>query len=209
MLKTNSFDTICHEHLEFYALKQLDWILDVAGLKIIDADLNSVNGGSISVTATHKSFSNKDKIKEDKLKALRLAEISDRINDVEVWDLFRKRVQAERDNLIKLIKKTKENGGHVYGLGASTKGNVLLQHYCLTKSEITAIFEVNDEKFGSVTPGGEIPIIDEDQLPKLVTSKDIILVLPWHFKSFFLDLPKFKNYTLVFPLPVVNRTKFS
>ena len=204
MLEANSFDTICHEHLEFYSLKQLDWILDLAGLSIIEAELNSVNGGSISVAAAHKSFSNSENSKLEKVNQLRDKEIKNGINTTEIWHGFRERVHLEKQRLIEIISKTKSNGGKVYGLGASTKGNVLLQYYNLSFSEITAIFEVNDEKFGCVTPGGKIPIIDETELPKIITEKDILLVLPWHFKSFFLNLPKLKNYKLVFPLPVVN-----
>ena len=55
MLKVNAYDTICHEHLEYYALKQIKWLADQSGLKIIDVQLNDINGGSFAVTVTHKN----------------------------------------------------------------------------------------------------------------------------------------------------------
>jgi NDP-4-keto-2,6-dideoxyhexose 3-C-methyltransferase len=204
MLGTNSFDTICHEHLEFYALRQLDWILDAAGLKIIDAELNSVNGGSISITAAHKPFIKIDEHNIQKVNQLRDIESKNGINTTEIWESFHARVQTEKYRLIELMSHTKSKGGKIYGLGASTKGNVLLQYYELTSSEITAIFEVNDEKFGCVTPGGKIPIIDERDLERLVNEDDMLLVFPWHFKDFFINSQKFRDYNLTFPLPTVN-----
>lgn len=204
MLDANSFDTICHEHLEFYALKQLDWILDAANLKIIDVELNDINGGSISVTAGHKNY-DLSEVNLKRLNGLREEEIKQSIDTVNIWHNFTDRVIFERNRLKKLISDVKSKGGKVYGLGASTKGNVLLQYYGLTCSEITAIFDVNEEKFDCVTPGGKIPILNEAKLPELVTDQDILLVLPWHFKSFFIGLPQLKKYKLVFPLPVVNQ----
>ncbi|MDC0490899.1 class I SAM-dependent methyltransferase [Paracoccaceae bacterium] len=204
MLATNSFDTICHEHIEFYSLKQLKWILDEAGLKIVEAELNAVNGGSISITATHKSNNNIGALKSKSLSKLLSSEKEALIENEETWNEFRDRVNREKSRLLEIIKKTKINGGKVYGLGASTKGNVLLQFYGLNKSNMEAIFEVNKDKFNCITPGGEIRIIPENKMSDLVEDKDIVIVLPWHFKDFFLKNPKLTYYNLVFPLPIVK-----
>ena len=59
MLETNSFDTICHEHLEFYSLKQIMFIADKAGLKVLNVELNDINGGSFSITTAKKASSYK------------------------------------------------------------------------------------------------------------------------------------------------------
>ncbi len=90
-------------------------------------------------------------------------------------------------------------------LGASTKGNVLLQYCGLTEREIVAIGEVNPDKFGTRTPGTWIPIVPEEEL--LARQPDYLLVLPWHFRSFFLSAGKYKGRTLVFPLPKVEAIK--
>lgn len=204
MLKANSFDTICHEHLEFYSIKQIDWILDFAGLKIVDVELNEINGGSISVTAALKSFTNDEISRLERVNKIRLHETKAGIDEIEIWDTFRKRVDLEKNRLIDLINRTKINGGKVYGLGASTKGNVLLQYYNLNKLDIEAIFEVNEDKYNCVTPGGQIPILPESKLEVVYDEKDILIVLPWHFKNFFLNKNIFNRYNLVFPLPIVN-----
>ena len=206
MLQTNSFDTICHEHIEFYSLKQIDWILDAAGLMIIDTELNDVNGGSISVTAAHKNY-NPLPEKMKNVEALRKLELERSIDGLEIWSSFSNCVEKEKNRIHEIIFKIKSKGGKVYGLGASTKGNVLLQYYELTGNDITAVFEVNPDKFGCKTPGSEIPIIDEQLLGSIVKSEDVLLVLPWHFKEFFLSSDKFKNLSLLFPLPLATIVK--
>ena len=55
MLESNSVDTICHEHLEFYGLKQIDWIARQANLRIIDVEFNDVNGGSFALSLVKNS----------------------------------------------------------------------------------------------------------------------------------------------------------
>ena len=90
----------------------------------------------------------------------------------------------------------------VAALGASTKGNVLLQYCGFTAEDISMVGEVNAEKFGAYTPGTEIPIVPESEL--LARNPDYLLVLPWHFRRFFLQADKFKGRQLVFPLPRVE-----
>ena len=81
-----------------------------------------------------------------------------------------------------------KSGKKIFGYGASTKGNVLLQYCNFNSSQIECIVEVNEEKFGSYTPGTNIPIISEDEAKKL--NPDYYLVLPWHFKSNILEREK-------------------
>ena len=104
-----------------------------------------------------------------------------------------------RNNLLKFIYDVKSSGKTIAALGASTKGNVLLQYCGITTNEVSCVGEVNVEKFGCFTPGSWLPIISEDDL--LSQNYDYLIVLPWHFKSFFVGQDKFKKTTLVFPLP--------
>lgn len=200
MLATNSFDTICHEHLEYYAYKQIDWICRKVGLKILDVEFNSVNGGSFSlVVAKEKSkqqpnYENIEKVKSD--------EVNAGISDIQVYQDFNNRIKNCRNQLIDFVQSECSAGKTIYGLGASTKGNVLLQ-YCSIKSQyLKAVGEVNSEKYGSFTPGTLIPIIPEDKL--LGLEPDYMLVLPWHFRDFFLNSEKLKGRNLVFPLPQIE-----
>ena len=197
MLRKNSFDTICHEHLDFYGLLQIDWILKAAGLKIIDVEFNDVNGGSFSVTAALKSSSrpqNTELIEKvlDKERALAL--------DSSVpYDAFKSRISLEKNKLMQFLQNARKNGEKVSGLGASTKGNVLLQYYGITSDLVNQIGEVNEDKFGAFTPGTLIPLVPESDI--LADDPDYILILPWHFRDFFMGLSVLKGRKLVFPLP--------
>lgn len=197
MLRTNSFDTICHEHLEFYALKQINWIAEKAGLKVVDVEFNDVNGGSFSVTAAKASAKRQPNITW--LTKILGEEVELGLDSTKAFDGFKSRVEEARSALINFLKKAKNDGKRVCGLGASTKGNVLLQYCGIDDQLLAEIGEVNEDKFGAFTPGTLIPLVSEDQV--LASNPDYLLVLPWHFRAFFESLPKMKGRNLVFPLP--------
>jgi NDP-4-keto-2,6-dideoxyhexose 3-C-methyltransferase len=197
MLRTNSFDTICHEHLEFYALKQINWIADKAGLKVLDVEFNDVNGGSFSITAA--KISSKRQPNAEWLNKILEDEVALGLDSTRAFDDFKIRVEEARIALMSFLREAKQNGKRVCGLGASTKGNVLLQYFGIDDKLLTEIGEVNEDKFGSFTPGTHIPLVSEEQL--LASNPDYLLVLPWHFREFFLSSPAMKGRTLVFPLP--------
>lgn len=195
MLEMNSFDTVCQEHLEYYCLEQIIWMANRVGFVIEDVEFNSINGGSFSVVA-RKTDSGKH--------AASVGEILKREIDLGLSSLapyleFAKRVEQVRSNLRTFIADIKSKGELVCGLGASTKGNVLLQYCGLTVNDIPYIGEVNIDKFGCFTPGSNIPIIPETEV--LAMKPDYLLVLPWHFRQFFEESKKYSNCRLVFPLP--------
>ena len=197
MLRTNSFDTICHEHLEFYALKQINWIANKARLKVLDVEFNDVNGGSFSITAA--KISSKRQPNPEWLNKILEDEVALGLDSTRAFDGFKIRVEEARIALMSFLREAKQNGKRVCGLGASTKGNVLLQYYGIDDKLLTEIGEVNEDKFGSFTPGTHIPLVSEEQL--LASNPDYLLVLPWHFRAFFLSSPAMKGRNLVFPLP--------
>ena len=197
MILTNSFDTICHEHLEFYALKQIMWIADAAGLKVLDVEFNDVNGGSFSITAAKKASDLQPKT--IKLEQILADEKAMGLDTTEAFDSFKVRVEEARIALVNFLNEAKTSGKRVCGLGASTKGNVLLQYYGIDSNLVESIGEVNSDKFGSFTPGTLIPLVSEAELLK--SNPDYLLVLPWHFRAFFESLPAMKGRTLVYPLP--------
>jgi len=197
MLRTSSFDTICHEHLEFYALKQIMWIAKSAGLKILDVEFNDVNGGSFSITASKTSSSRLPK--GSWIDSILADEKSLGLDGLEVYAAFRNNMQLVREKLVAFLQDAKTDGKVVLGLGASTKGNVLLQYCGITAALLPLIGEANQDKFGAYTPGTRIPLVAEDEV--LALKPDYLLVLPWHFRSFFLASPKMRGKKLVFPLP--------
>jgi NDP-4-keto-2,6-dideoxyhexose 3-C-methyltransferase len=200
MLSQTAYDTICHEHLEFYGLKQIVWIADKAGLEIVDVELNEVNGGSFSVTAAHRGSKYFDR--DGVVKRLLAAEDAADLSSLEPYQAFFGRAQESRLALKNFVANAKREGKRVCGLGASTKGNVVLQYCGFTADDIEAIGEVNPDKFDAVTPGTWIPI--EDEAKVLSSNPDYLIVFPWHFRDFFINSPKFKGRNLVFPLPFLE-----
>ena len=197
MIETNSFDTICHEHLEFYALKQIMFIAKKAGLKILDVELNDINGGSFSIVASKKDSNHK--VNDRLISSMLEKESLMGLDDVGVFTAFFERVEIQKHKLINFLEDAKKAGKKTYGLGASTKGNVLLQYYGINEDLLPAIGDVNEDKFGKYTPGTLIPIVSEVDI--LNRKPDYLVVLPWHFRDFFLSNPAMKGTTLVFPLP--------
>ena len=197
MLRTNSFDTICHEHLEFYTLKQIDWIADNAGLKVLNVEFSKVNGGSFSISVAKAGSRHQPNF--DQLNAIRDDEAALCLDTTKAFDNFKTNVEEARASLMTFLKEVKLKGKRVCGLGASTKGNVLLQFFGIDDQLLPVIGEVNNDKFGSFTPGTMIPLVPEEQV--LSSNPDYLLILPWHFREFFESLPSMKGRTLVFPLP--------
>jgi hypothetical protein len=180
MLRTNSYDTICHEHLEYYSLAAIKGILAAAGMKLVDVVMNSINGGSFAVTAA-KASNHSVRCNEAVVDWLLGQEERMGINTPKPYRDFEERVFRHRDDLTRLIGALNADGKKVLGYGASTKGNVTLQFCGLTASDIPAIAEVNEEKFGRFTPGSLIPIVSEAEARAM--KPDYFLVLPWHFKE--------------------------
>jgi hypothetical protein len=200
MAETGSFDTICHEHLEYYSLTVINKLLELNNFKLVDAFTNDSNGGSISVVAaksTNKSLS----ISPNAEWLLEVEKIKGVSNPL-YWDNFATLATRNRDVLVDLVERLVNKNMKILGLGASTKGNVLLQFCNFDSKVIQAIGEVNEYKFGKMTPGSTIPIIPENEIYEMCP--DYLLVLPWHFKSTFLKKSEKFLHTggkLLFPLP--------
>ncbi len=203
MLRTNSYDTICHEHLEFYSFKVVKNLLESCGMRVVDVQMNAINGGSFAVTAAKQKapyISNNPIIK------WMLQQEEDMgLDTPKPFRDFEERVFKHRKNLIDLIEALVADGKKVFGYGASTKGNVLLQFCNFTTKQIPFIAEVNEEKFGSFTPGTHIPIISEKEAKEM--KPDYFLVLPWHFKHSILERERVymeQGGKFIFPLPEIE-----
>lgn len=199
MIEKTAFDTICHEHLEYYNIKQFQYIASRFGLKIVDISLNSCNGGSFRITLAHQNNSNIP-INTENIQRLTQLENSELNSDS--FSDFIGRILKEKDNLTKFIQEEKSKGKKFCIYGASTKGNTLLQTFGLDSSLIDCAAERNPEKYGRMTPGANIPIQSEEFVRNL--KPDYMLVLPWHFKEEFVKREeKYLNSggKLIFPLP--------
>jgi hypothetical protein len=203
MLRMNAFDTVCHEHLEYYSLQTVKQLVESCDMRIIDVKMNSVNGGSFAVTAARadSAYSSNDAVidwllgQEDRMG----------LHTPRPFRQFEERVFEHRANLLSLIRALRADGKTVIGYGASTKGNVLLQFCGLTADDIQCIAEVNPDKFGSYTPGTHIPIVSETEARAL--NPDYMLVLPWHFKESIVR--REREYLagggkMIFPMPEIE-----
>jgi NDP-4-keto-2,6-dideoxyhexose 3-C-methyltransferase len=203
MLENNAFDNIVHEHLEYYSLQSLEYLLHIHGLEVFDVELNDVNGGSFRVYIKHKNCKKYPTSKN--VNSIREHEKSMDLDDYRTYEAFSKRIRDLRAKTYNFIKKEVEKGKKVYVYGASTKGNTLLQFYNLDSVLIRAAAEKNPNKWGKKTICTLIPIISEEQARK--EKPDYFLVLPWHFIKefmvrekdyldaggrFIVPLPKFK-----------------
>jgi hypothetical protein len=207
MLQTNSYDTICHEHVLYLSLHNIIDILSKSGFKLKEASINSVNGGSISVTA----------IKTDKqlrtspyVEFLLEQEIKTGIVNGRAVKSFIVRHSKHTRDLKVLISKYKSLGFDVVGLGASTKGNTLIQLLGLNSTDVRLIGEINPRKFGKQTPGSAIPIVPEAEVISNGNSSTVLIVFPWHFRDGFID--KLQGFLraggkLLFPLPYIEEVQ--
>lgn len=202
MLETNSYDTICHEHVEYYSVRQIKYMLDKVGFKIIDVVINEVNGGSFRITAAKNNSSRSPK---QSVLQYESTEKELMLDTLKPYLTFKKNVEGHRQELIALIRSIQKEGKKIVGYGASTKGNVILQYCGITTKDIPFIAEVNEDKFGSFAPFTHIPIIAEKEAR--VMKPDYFLVLPWHFRKGILEKEKdFLNSggKFIFPLPKIE-----
>ena len=206
MLNLTSYDTICHEHLEYYSLAVIENILSRAGMKLVNAELNTSNGGSIRCHATHnESFAYKDPAAVQRIKQLRQSEFDLELDTDRPYRSFQDRINVHRQELNELLKKLKSEGKTIHIYGASTKGNPILQWCGIDSRIIDFAAERNPDKYGAFTLGTEIPIISEEESRAL--KPDFYLVLPWHFQDEFIEREKdmLKRGTgMIFPLPKVR-----
>lgn len=200
MIDMRSFDTICHEHLEYYGLKQIVLLAERNGLKVIDACLNDANGGSFRVTMchAHQPYTGND----EAIGALLNREKAEGYDGQRPFEKLVACVAAVRENVMTFLRDAKCDGKVVHGYGASTKGNTLLQYFEITTDLLPVIADRNPTKYGCWTPGTNIPIVAEDD--SRAQRPDYYFVLPWHFRDGFVARERDfldRGGKLVFPLP--------
>jgi hypothetical protein len=203
MIRMNSYDTICHEHLEYYSLHSIKYVMDRAGLKILDVQMNGVNGGSFALTVTHQDSSMRPN--QAVINWLFEQELKMNFDTPGPFREFEARVFAHRKALRSLIEALNGDGRKVFGYGASTKGNVTLQFCRFTSKEIPFMAEINPDKFGALTPGTHIPIISDAEATAM--KPDYYLVLPWHFKDGIIRREQAylaAGGKLIFPFPEIE-----
>jgi len=209
MLKQHDFGNICHEHLEYYSLESLEYLLKLHDFVVSDVQLNDVNGGSIRVFIQNRDADRTSlgdaayrRLAADRVSAMRAQEAKMGLGEPRTYLEFATWVERIKDDVSRFIGERVHSGKKVAVYGASTKGNVMLQYFGLDHDMITAASERNPDKWGKVTVGTRIPIVSEEEAR--TAKPDFFLVLPWHFVEEFRD--REKNYLLdggrfIVPLP--------
>ena len=203
MLRMNSYDTVCHEHVEYYSLSSVVKILEAADLQPLDVVMNDINGGSFAVTAARSS--SKFTPNSPVINWLLDQELRLGLSTPAPFRAFEDRAFKHRASLVQLIRTLNDDGKTVFGYGASTKGNVLLQFCGFSADDIPCIAEVNADKFGCYTPGTHIPIVSEKEARE--NEPDYFLVLPWHFKAGIREREKeflAEGGRMIFPFPEIE-----
>jgi hypothetical protein len=206
MLRMSSYDTICHEHLEYYSLATVEYVLRRAGMKIVNAMLNPINGGSIRCFAAadeSSRFRSAEHLRN--VQNLRQQEFELALETDHPYKNFQDRINVHREDLNGLLKGLKRDGRRIHIYGASTKGNTILQWCGIDNRLIDVAAERNPEKYGARTLGTDIPIVSEAESRAM--RPDYYLVLPWHFRDEFLrrEAETLRQGTsMIFPLPNVE-----
>ena len=206
MLELNSYDTICHEHLEYYSFSVLERLLNMGGMKMINVSFNDINGGSIRCYATHaESLRFKNPDFEEAIKEVRRREFELELDTDKPYSHFQESIERHKQELSTLLKDLKLSGKSIHIYGASTKGNTILQWCGIDNTVIDYASDRNAEKDGAKTIGTEIPIISEKKSRAM--KPDYYLVLPWHFRKEFLERETEmlrQGTKMIFPLPEVE-----
>lgn len=192
MLEQLAFDNICHEHLEYYSLTSLTYLLDKHGFSIVDCQINDVYGGSFRIyirksSAKPSAFASAPyrDVARFRVNSILEYEKTLKLDDPSTYEAFYEKACELRDQTVAFMKAEKAAGKKIWAYGASTKGNTLLQWYGIDHTLVDGIAERSEPKFGLKTVGSNIPIFSEDEMRK--AKPDYLLVLPWHFIDMFIQ----------------------
>ena len=179
MLKNNTFDNISHEHLEYYSLMSLEYLLKKHGMEAFDVELNDVNGGSFRIYIKHDDSKLRfPKGAKERLRKLRAHEKQMELDKIETYEAFGARIEAIKNSLMTFLNQETEKGKKVFIYGASTRGLVVLQLFGIDNYLIEAATDKNPDKWGKFIVGTCIPIISIEEYRK--QKPDYLLVLPYH-----------------------------
>lgn len=203
LVKMNGFDVICHEHATYFNTRQIAHLAQKIGLELVSLERTSTNGASIlAVLQRPKRCTPARPISKVQHQVL-YDELKHAAQDFNLLFNWKKKIEAMAKGLKTKVREAKKMGKKVAGVGASTKGNIILQMAGLGADDIFAIGEVNSDKLGKQTPGTCIPIIAENEL--FAARPDMLIVFPWHFHSFFQQRIHALGYTGEVVYPILSK----
>jgi hypothetical protein len=206
MLRMNSYDTICHEHIEYYSFAVLEHMMRRCGLKMVRVAFNDINGGSIRCTVAHAGSTRFDnRAAQEAIGVVRAEEFELELDTDKPYRHFQDRIDKHKAELGRLLRDLRRTGKTIHVYGASTKGNTILQWCGIDSAIIDYASDRNPDKDGARTIGTHIPIVSEEKSRAL--APDYYLVLPWHFRREFLEREAemlARGTKFIFPLPEIE-----
>jgi NDP-4-keto-2,6-dideoxyhexose 3-C-methyltransferase len=203
-----TYDQICHEHVTYFSLSQIDWMMKKTGMQILDVSFNDINGGSMYIYAGRVDGPHQP----NTVKIQQILDAEKPLNTALPYKNLRNRIFAHRDEIRNFFDLTRAAGKRVYGYGASTKGNIVLNYCGITQNDLIAIGDRNPEKDGLCTPGTRIPIVSHPTVRK--EEVDYLFVQIWFLrKEVIQDEMDFilRGGKIVFSLPrlhIVNKDNY-
>jgi len=191
MIKQIAFDNICHEHIQYYTLLSLKYLLDQFDFDILDVEFNDTNSGSFRIMTCKKGHGENfatmfmRDIGRYRVQSTLAYEKDQRFDQPEVYQDYMRHLNTLKAETLELLTGLKKQGKKVVGYGASTKGNTLLQFYGIGPDLMDGIAERQPQKYDLLTVGSWIPIISEEEMRR--RKPDYLFVLPWHFMTEFLE----------------------
>jgi NDP-4-keto-2,6-dideoxyhexose 3-C-methyltransferase len=209
MYSNNIFDNVVHEHVTYFSLKSLMFIAELAGLKVLGARVVDSYGGSLRAYLV-KSTSTRTipELMKDTNQILE-SESKNKTADVRTLERFGANFAAWQESAGEFLNYQFKTFGPIIGMGASTKGNMILQALGITEETMPYIMDNNPKKIGSRTTGSFIPVVDETDITDLEIN---IMSLPYYYNEFFMKIlkprikkEKFVEFITPLPKPKVVR----
>ena len=178
MIKNLGYDNVCHEHVGYYGLTTMDYLLSKHDMEVFDVELNNVNGGSFRLYIKHSSDKSK-KINTGAINQIRAAEDRMGISKPHTYAEFSEQIEKQREQLNSLLSELSVNGKEILIYGASTRGLVILEYCGIDSNIIKYATDKNSDKWGKYLSGTGIKIISLEEYRKM--KPDYLLVLPYQY----------------------------
>ncbi|WP_370970369.1 class I SAM-dependent methyltransferase [Amycolatopsis sp. cg9] len=199
LIEKNQYDTIYHEHFQYYTVESARRALATGGLTVVDVELVPTHGGSIRLWARPAEVAGEP---SERMTDVLEREKAAGLHELSGYTEFAERVTRVRLDLLKFLIEARNDGKTVVGYGAPGKGNTLLNHCGIRTDLLQYTVDRNPYKHGRFTPGTRIPVLPPERIE--ADRPDYVLVLPWNLRE---ELTEQLSYIgawggkLVFPIP--------
>ncbi|MGW4421875.1 methyltransferase domain-containing protein [Streptosporangium sp. NPDC004631] len=199
LMEHNQYDTIYHEHFQYYTVASAQRALASGGLSLVDVEPLPTHGGSIRLWARPEEAAGEP---GERVAEVLAAEKAAGLHELSGYAEFAARVARVRRDLLRFLVEAAEQGKTVVGYGAPGKGNTLLNHCGIRADLLRYTVDRNPYKHGRFTPGTRIPILPPERIAE--DRPDYVLVLPWNLREELTGQLSFVHDwggRLVFPIP--------